>query len=452
MKLFRGVGPITAVAVAIATAGVAAPATQAASAPPHALLAEGVGMRAAPSVRVQQLQRALLSRGYDVGRSGVDGRFGPRTKAAVRRVQRAHHLEADGIVGRATRTALRSTGRRTSHRPAATLRPVVLTTAATPHAASSPASVPLSAQKEGSAGAVIGGAAFLGLALIAVAFAMQRRRYDSRLAAYRLSAVPAPTEAPDEGAEAATLVAAEPAAALPRPPARRSGLQPGAGVIGCVTGPRVSRASGRTPERDIERACERFGWQLVEIVHDEDDAAGILERPVLAAALERIAGGEARGLVVNDARMLSRAADFPRFVEWFRESDAALIALDLGLDTSTPEGHRVATALITLNGWAGQWIASRTRRGVVDVDDGGEGPGRLAVEDRAAVLERIGALHESGLKVQEIADQLNDDGVRTLFGSAKWWPSSVQTALRYWRARSAPSPLARSAAGGRAAD
>ena len=58
VKVFRGVGPVTAVAVAIATAGVAAPATQAASTPSHALLAEGVGMRAAPSVRVQQLQRA----------------------------------------------------------------------------------------------------------------------------------------------------------------------------------------------------------------------------------------------------------------------------------------------------------------------------------------------------------------------------------------------------------
>ena len=40
------------------------------------------------------------------------------------------------------------------------------------------------------------------------------------------------------------------------------------------------------------------------------------------------------------------------------------------------------------------------------------------------------------MALQEIADQLNDEGVPTLFGTQKWWPSSVQTGLRYWRAGS----------------
>ena len=70
-------------------------------------------------------------------------------------------------------------------------------------------------------------------------------------------------------------------------------------MIGYVTGPRAGRAE---PERDIERACERSGWQLVDVVRDREDGS-ILERPALTGALERIIAGHAHGLVVNDARL-----------------------------------------------------------------------------------------------------------------------------------------------------
>jgi peptidoglycan hydrolase-like protein with peptidoglycan-binding domain len=70
------------------------------------LLAQGTGMKGAPSVRVRTIQRALRHRGYHLGPAGVDGRFGPDTAAAVGRLQARKGLAVDGIVGPSTRRAL----------------------------------------------------------------------------------------------------------------------------------------------------------------------------------------------------------------------------------------------------------------------------------------------------------------------------------------------------------
>jgi hypothetical protein len=47
---------------------------------------------------VAQLQRALVGRGFDVGRYGVDGWYGPDTRAAVIRFQRDTGLPVTGVV------------------------------------------------------------------------------------------------------------------------------------------------------------------------------------------------------------------------------------------------------------------------------------------------------------------------------------------------------------------
>jgi DNA invertase Pin-like site-specific DNA recombinase len=302
--------------------------------------------------------------------------------------------------------------------------------------------VPLSTQGSGRSTLIVGSLALLIVALFAVAYIRQRRRYAARLAAYHLETFipPLPGQAVSDQAPPTehAVKAADDRPTMTAPvaaPASRSGLQAGALVIGYVTGPRAGRSEEHPPERDVERACERSGWQLVEVVRDREDGS-ILERPALTAALERITAGQAHGLVVNDARLLSRSVDFAKFVQWFRDAEAALIALDLGLDTSTPEGSRVASSLITLNGWAGEWIASRTRHSLADIRPNGGANGRLAISERPEVLERIGRMHEAGMAPEEIADELNEERVPTLFGTQKWWPSSVQTGLRYWRAGS----------------
>lgn len=53
---------------------------------------------------VEALQKKLLALGINPG--GVDGAFGPKTEAAVKRFQEREGLEVDGIVGPKTFAAL----------------------------------------------------------------------------------------------------------------------------------------------------------------------------------------------------------------------------------------------------------------------------------------------------------------------------------------------------------
>src|SRR3954469_21261505 len=99
------------------------------------LLREGVGMTAKPSVRVRALQRALLGRGYGVGRSGADGRFGPRTARALRRFQAARRPHGYAIVGPRTPAAMRRSAPTTAAR--APPRPHHAATATNPARSSS---------------------------------------------------------------------------------------------------------------------------------------------------------------------------------------------------------------------------------------------------------------------------------------------------------------------------
>ena len=78
----------------------------------------GVGLRRGDSgAAVRALQGRLLAGGVDPG--PVDGRFGPRTEAAVRAFQRAHQLDRTGRADLATTTALLNQRVRTPPTPTA---------------------------------------------------------------------------------------------------------------------------------------------------------------------------------------------------------------------------------------------------------------------------------------------------------------------------------------------
>jgi len=183
----------------------------------------------------------------------------------------------------------------------------------------------------------------------------------------------------------------------------------------------------------IKEKCERFAWNLLEIVHDREQGR-IRERPGMRYALERIVEREADGLVVGDLRGLSRSiVDLGAFLAWLRDAHATLIVLDLGIDTSTPHGDQLAETLIALGTYERERIASRTRHGLAQLRARGNAKGRPAVSDRPELMERIAAMRSAGMTLQAIADQLNGEGVPTLRGGAKWRPSSIQGTLGYRR-------------------
>jgi DNA invertase Pin-like site-specific DNA recombinase len=459
------------VAAAVVTT-VVAPAPASAASKPAPVLAQGAGMGAKPSVAVRRLQRVLHSRGYSLGRPGVDGRFGPLTDAAVRHFQADRGLAADGIVGPKTNKAVSrierrqtrsSSARRTGSRTKKSTLPKLVTTSP-PATKTAPAA---SNDNQGtSAGWLVVIALAAAIAAFCVAVAASVLRRPGRRPAGGPSVAPVSHElyleghsdqegvADFRGQAIATSVTGDPGEApektwylvddarkpapvwvsddeVQRSPSR---LERGESVIGYVTvSPEANRNEADGAVHAIEAACEHAQWELVEVVTDRESGRG-LERPGLAYALGQIAEGKARGLVVNDLRRLSRSiVDLGALMEWFRDAGAGLVALDLGVDTSTPGGLEVAATLITLGDWERERIARRTRSGLAEVRAKGRPTGRPKVSDRPDLVERITAMRAASMTLQAIADQLNAEGVPTLRGGAMWRPSSVQAALGYRR-------------------
>ncbi len=192
---------------------------------------------------------------------------------------------------------------------------------------------------------------------------------------------------------------------------------------------------------ELDRASEyarrdpHHPWEIVDTLRDEGASAATLERPALQDALQRIAAGEADGLVVAKLDRLTRSVvDFGDLLDWFDAAGAVLVALDLKVDTSTPAGALVANVLVVVAEWERRTIAARTKAGLAAKRAKGERTGRAALAEQPELVARINWLHhEAGMSLQQICRQLEADGVPTARGGAKWRPSALQKALGYER-------------------
>ena len=170
---------------------------------------------------------------------------------------------------------------------------------------------------------------------------------------------------------------------------------------------------------------------LVDL-HEDRAASGstVRGRAGLRRALEQLDGGEASGLVVAKLDRLSRSLlDFAQLMERSRQEGWGLVALDLGVDTTTPSGALMANVLASFAEFERRLIGQRTREALAAKRRQGVRLGRPSVIDDD-VRAKVRALRLAGQSYARIAQSLNESGTRTAHGGRLWYAATVRGVCR----------------------
>ena len=279
------------------------------------------------SRRVRYLQRQLRRLGARPG--PIDGLFGPLTEGGVRRFQRRAGLRVDGLVGPKTATRLahriRILHRRAVARERLRQRSQNRHLPRTGGGAGNQVDVTTPGRTARNSGTLSLLTTLLlaagSAAVLVLLFMTQTRR--SRRPAEREQ--PAPRRAPS--------------------------AMPVIGYVSLSEQERLVHGEDYGPQIEvIEAFCRQRGLRLLRIVRDVEstghDASG------LEHACQMLAGGQARGLVVQGlGRLTHSPARLAVLLRWLADSDRTLIAVGNALDTSTADGRVTAESLIEVGDW-----------------------------------------------------------------------------------------------------
>jgi peptidoglycan hydrolase-like protein with peptidoglycan-binding domain len=467
-------GPLTEAAVerlqrdsGVAVDGIIGPQTRRvlnAKAPP---LAPGAGYEnPGGSPQVRDVQRRLRALGQRPG--PVDGRYGPRTQAAIERFQRTAGQPPSGELSPATATALALTEsdqatHRASDRPGGNepgqpaQRPASRVPASgaddRPRRAdgSRPAGgsdqsrtrTPTADDRtEETDGAASTASVLLVLLVVALAAAggllagwlIGTRRSPGASGVAGGPVRPAPV--PNQGRKAAKPTAESTMPSSPGPGAQRNR----SAALGYASVLEAEAHDGhelRDQVAAIDTACSQRGLVLHEVISDLGQVNGTgPERPGLEYALQRLAAGEASCLVVAElGRLGPSTPEVGHTVAWLRRREARLVAVHDGIDTGATSGGEAGNNLVSLRAVDDQQGFS-ARTGPPDPvpersTETANGSSLPARYDVPALRERIRAMRVSGMTLQGIANQLNAENVPTPRGGTVWRPSGVQAAAGY---------------------
>ncbi|MCJ1703703.1 MULTISPECIES: recombinase family protein [unclassified Rathayibacter] len=201
-------------------------------------------------------------------------------------------------------------------------------------------------------------------------------------------------------------------------------------VVGYLRVSTVGQEYGIEAQRAAIAATAEQRWWDVEWIEDAGRSGKDINRPGITRALSILRAGEAEALVVSKLDRLSRSlADFARLLETAGKQGWGVVAIDLGIDTTTPTGELVANIMAAVSRWERQMIGVRTREGLAVAKAKGKrlgSPVLTSPETAARIIEE----RRGGATLAAIAEGLNRDSVPRAGGGAKWYPSSVSKVAR----------------------
>lgn len=215
----------------------------------------------------------------------------------------------------------------------------------------------------------------------------------------------------------------------------RTAVAPAGTAVGYIrvsTSEQADSGAGLAAQRaTIEAECARRGWTLVQVFEDAGASGKSLDgRPELGQALAAVEGRTAAALVVAKLDRLSRSVqDAAGLLDRAQRAGWALVAADLGVDTSTPAGEAMANVMASFGQLERRMIGQRTRDALVAKRAAGVRLGRpssLPTE----VVARIVSERDAGGSWSGIARGLVADDVPTAQGGATWYPATVRTVYR----------------------
>lgn len=180
----------------------------------------------------------------------------------------------------------------------------------------------------------------------------------------------------------------------------------------------------------IEDEARRRGWRLVAVIEEAGVSARSLDRAGLNDALVFLDQGAAGTLLVAKLDRLTRSVfDLCGLMQRAERAGWSLAAADGTLDTTTPHGRAMAQVCGVFAELERALVGERTRVALAAKRSAGYRLGR-PVTLPSDVRARIGSLRSEGQTLRAIAGTLNDEGIPTAHGGARWHASTVDKVLR----------------------